>query len=93
MVESLAELATSRFSPWRVNYEWSNDAKSLRELAIKSPWVINDEFIWNFFRSLRILDQGVSFTLTLISFQIGTVRENWLKLRFQKEQIGDQFIY
>ena len=60
MVEALVDLATSKRSPWLQHADWSTDAQSLRELAIKTPWMLNDSFIWNHFKSLNLLDKCVS---------------------------------
>jgi len=60
MVETLVELATSKRSPWLQRHDWSSDAQSLRELAIRTPWIINNEFIWNHFKSLSLVDKCVS---------------------------------
>ena len=65
MVESLIDLATAKQSPWLVSYEWSDEAQYLREVAIKSPWIVDDQFVWSYFRTLRILDKGVSDLIAL----------------------------
>ena len=59
-VEALVDLATSKRSPWLQHADWSNDAQSLRELAIRTPWTLNNTFIWNHFKSLNLLDKCVS---------------------------------
>ncbi|XP_022085876.1 leucine-rich repeat-containing protein 43-like isoform X2 [Acanthaster planci] len=58
--ETLEELISSPFSPYSVDYSWSSEAKQLRDLAVKSPWLINKEFILGHFKSLRIVDKNVS---------------------------------
>ncbi len=58
--EALEELVTSKFSPYSVDYTWSDEAKGLRELAVKSPWLITDDFIHKHFKTLRIVDKNVS---------------------------------
>ena len=58
--ESLQELVTSKFSPWHLDYSWSDEAKELREIAVKSPWLIDNQFVLNHFRTLKIVDKGVS---------------------------------
>ncbi|XP_041348975.1 leucine-rich repeat-containing protein 43-like isoform X2 [Gigantopelta aegis] len=58
--ESLQEYVTSKFSPWHLDYSWSEEAKQLREIAVKSPWLIDDNFILNHFRTIRILDKNVT---------------------------------
>jgi len=60
MVESLVELAMSKQSPWLQDYDWSTDAKSLRELAIRTPWIVNEQFVCNHFKSIRLVDKCVS---------------------------------
>ena len=59
--ETLKELVHTKHSPWNQDYSWSNEAKTLREIAVKSPWLIDDRFILQHFKTLRILDKGVSF--------------------------------
>jgi len=63
MVETLVELATLKRSPWLQRHDWSNDAQSLREVAIRTPWSVNDEFVWNHFKSLHLVDKCVSLCL------------------------------
>ncbi|XP_056009165.1 leucine-rich repeat-containing protein 43-like isoform X3 [Ostrea edulis] len=58
--EKLEEYVTSKSSPWHLDYSWSKEAKKLRELAVKSPWLIDDNFILNFFKTLRICDKDVT---------------------------------
>ncbi|XP_078335232.1 uncharacterized protein LOC111135443 isoform X1 [Crassostrea virginica] len=72
--ENLEEHVTSKSSPWHLDYSWSKEAKKLRELAVKSPWLIDDTFILNFFKTLRICDKDVT-----------EVDENLLKFRALEE--------
>jgi len=65
MVEALVDLSTLKRSPWLQDADWSSDAQSLRELAIRTPWLVTDEFIWNHFKSLYLVDKCVSL-LTVI---------------------------
>ncbi|XP_005091563.1 leucine-rich repeat-containing protein 43 [Aplysia californica] len=58
--ESLQELVSSHFSPWHLDYSWSEEAKKLREIAVKSPWLIDQNFVLNYFKTLRIVDKNVS---------------------------------
>ena len=51
---------TSKYSPYSVDYSWSDEAKGLRELAVKSPWLITPDFIHKHFKTLRIVDKNVS---------------------------------
>jgi hypothetical protein len=68
--EKLEEYVTSKSSPWHLDYSWSKEAKNLRELAVKSPWLIDDNFILNFFKTLRICDKDVSGYLMKITIQV-----------------------
>ncbi|ESP04133.1 hypothetical protein LOTGIDRAFT_237548 [Lottia gigantea] len=58
--ESLQEYVNSKFSPWHLDYSWSEEAKTLREIAVKSPWLIDDRFVLNHFKTLRIVDKNVT---------------------------------
>lgn len=55
---------TSSFSPYSVDYSWSKEAKQLREMAVKSPWLISKEFILRHFQSLRIVDKQVGIEVS-----------------------------
>ncbi|BFZ18537.1 hypothetical protein BsWGS_21575 [Bradybaena similaris] len=57
--EQLAELITCLHSPWCMDYSWSREAHSLRETAIKSPWLINPDFVYSYFRTLNMNDKAV----------------------------------
>lgn len=59
-METLEEYVGSRFSPWHLDYSWSQEARELREIAVKSPWLIDDSFVLNYFKTLRIVDKNVS---------------------------------
>ena len=59
--ETLEELVVSKTSPWNLDYSWSDEAKSLREIAVRSPWLIDERFVLNHFKSLRIVDKRVRF--------------------------------
>ncbi|XP_019925187.3 leucine-rich repeat-containing protein 43 isoform X3 [Magallana gigas] len=72
--ENLEEHVTSKYSPWHLDYSWSKEAKKLRELAVKSPWLIDDSFILSFFKTLRICDKNVT-----------EVDENLLKFKALEE--------
>jgi len=69
MVEALVELATMKRSPWLQHHDWSSDAHSLRELAIRRPWIVTDEFVWNHFKSLYLVDKCVSKCVSYNHFQ------------------------
>ncbi|XP_070205078.1 leucine-rich repeat-containing protein 43-like isoform X2 [Littorina saxatilis] len=58
--EALQELVASKFSPWHLDYSWSDEARELREIAVKSPWLIDTQFVLNHFRTLKIVDKGVT---------------------------------
>ncbi|XP_069135935.1 leucine-rich repeat-containing protein 43-like isoform X3 [Argopecten irradians] len=58
--ETLEEYVGSKYSPWHLDYSWSSEAKGLREIAVKSPWLLDDNFIMNHFQTLRIVDKGVT---------------------------------
>ncbi|CAH1802398.1 unnamed protein product, partial [Owenia fusiformis] len=58
--ELLEEYVKAKKSPWNLDYSWSDEAKQLREIAVKSPWLIDDKFILSHFKTLRIVDKNVS---------------------------------
>jgi len=58
--ETLEEYVGSAKSPWHLDYSWSQEAKELRELAVKSPWLIDDKFVLGYFKTLRIVNKNVS---------------------------------
>lgn len=58
--EALQELVGSYFSPWHLDYTWSDEARALREISVKSPWLIDNQFVLNHFRTLKIVDKGVT---------------------------------
>lgn len=58
--ETLEEAVTDKFSPWNLDYSWSDEAKDLREIAVRSPWLIDERFVLNHFRTLRMIDKGVT---------------------------------
>lgn len=58
--ETLQEYVSSKSSPWHLDYSWSEEAKQLREIAVKSPWLIDDNFILGHFKTLRIVDKDVA---------------------------------
>ena len=57
--ETLEELVTAKQSIWNLDYSWSDEAKELREIAVRSPWLIDDNFVFSHFKTLRITDKGV----------------------------------
>lgn len=58
--ETLREYVTAKHSPWTFDYSWSDEAKALRELAVQSPDSVNNDFIYKHFRTLRILNRGIT---------------------------------
>lgn len=56
----MEEYVGSSKSPWHLDYSWSQEAKELRELAVKSPWLIDDKFVLGYFKTLRIVNKNVS---------------------------------
>ena len=52
----------SKRSPWNQDYSWSDEARGLREVAVRSPWLIDEKFVLGHFKTLRIVDRGVSLT-------------------------------
>ncbi|XP_078599525.1 leucine-rich repeat-containing protein 43-like isoform X2 [Branchiostoma floridae x Branchiostoma japonicum] len=58
--ETLEEFVTLKHSPWNIDCSWSNEARELRELAVKSPWLIDEKFIMKFFKTLKIIDKQIT---------------------------------
>ena len=65
--ETLEEYLGSAKSPWSLDYSWSEEAKQLREIAVKSPWLIDDSFVLNHFKTLRIVDKNVNIVIVVKS--------------------------
>lgn len=59
-VEALMGLVRSSHSPWTMLKDSSAEDRFLRELAIQNPLTIKDTFFYSYFRSLRVVDKGVS---------------------------------
>ncbi|XP_052024601.1 leucine-rich repeat-containing protein 43 isoform X2 [Apodemus sylvaticus] len=59
-VEALLGLVRSNHSPWAMLKDSSVEDRFLRELAIRNPQMIKDTFFYSYFRSLRVVDKGVS---------------------------------
>ncbi|KAL6465749.1 hypothetical protein MHYP_G00258820 [Metynnis hypsauchen] len=57
---ALLELLRSPLSPWQEEGSWSPQALALREVAVKTPEILQGNFIYSFFTILRIVDKGVS---------------------------------
>ncbi|XP_028270766.1 leucine-rich repeat-containing protein 43-like [Parambassis ranga] len=58
--DELLDLLSCPYSPWWNNESWSPQASALRELAVLTPERLHTDFIYNYFTSLRIMDNGVS---------------------------------
>uniref|UniRef100_K7G5T0 Leucine rich repeat containing 43 n=1 Tax=Pelodiscus sinensis TaxID=13735 RepID=K7G5T0_PELSI len=58
--QTLMEFVSSQDSPWALPPDCSPEDQHLRELAVQSPQLIRDNFIFLFYRSLRIVDRGVN---------------------------------
>ncbi|XP_053727291.1 leucine-rich repeat-containing protein 43-like [Synchiropus splendidus] len=56
----LLDLLSCPHSPWKSDESWSPQAAALRRLAVVSPGRVNDTFIFNYFRKLRVVDRHVS---------------------------------
>uniref|UniRef100_G3TH14 Leucine rich repeat containing 43 n=1 Tax=Loxodonta africana TaxID=9785 RepID=G3TH14_LOXAF len=59
-VEALLGLVRSPHSPWALPRDSSEEDCFLRELAIQNPLMIKDAFFYSYFRSLRLVNKGVS---------------------------------
>ncbi|XP_055461993.1 leucine-rich repeat-containing protein 43 [Psammomys obesus] len=59
-VEALLGLVRSHHSPWAMLKDSSAEDCFLRELAIRNPQMIKDTFFYSYFRSLRVVDKGVT---------------------------------
>ncbi len=82
-------------------FSWSKEAEELRQIAIRSPWLIDSNFISNHFKTLRIVDKGVSLLCVLHAlfcsyvlsaaqrdgsvFQVQEIDEHVLKFRHLEE--------
>ncbi|KAM9621909.1 leucine-rich repeat-containing protein 43 [Trichechus inunguis] len=59
-VEALLGLVRSPHSPWALPSDSSAEDCFLRELAIQNPLMLSDVFFCSYFRSLRVVNKGVS---------------------------------
>ena len=59
-MEALLGLVRSNHSPWAMLKDASAEDRFLRELAIQNPLMIKDTFFYSYFRSLRVVNKGVS---------------------------------
>ncbi|XP_033947672.1 leucine-rich repeat-containing protein 43-like [Pseudochaenichthys georgianus] len=58
--DALLDLLTCPHSPWRLDEAWSPQASALRQLAVLQHERLQADFIYNYFTTLRIVDNGVS---------------------------------
>lgn len=56
-IEVLGEFLSS--GTWDTDTNWSNEAASLRRLAVSEPNKIDEQFVWNHFETLRLIDKKV----------------------------------
>ncbi|XP_075034065.1 leucine-rich repeat-containing protein 43 [Mixophyes fleayi] len=67
---ALKDLLTQRSSPWDLDDNCSPESQHIRELAVTSPEVITEQFIYSYFRSVRVVDQEVTeVDAQLLKFQ------------------------
>ncbi|KAM9095542.1 leucine-rich repeat-containing protein 43 [Sarcophilus harrisii] len=59
-VSALLRLVQSRKSPWTHPKDATMEDQYLRELAIHNPLIIEDDFLFSYFTSLRVVDKGVT---------------------------------
>lgn len=82
-IETLQELVSTKHSPWTFDYSWSEEAKSLREIAVKSPEFISDDFIHQHFITLRLTDKGITEVddslLKFTNMEYLTLSANYIK--------------
>ncbi|XP_043924539.1 leucine-rich repeat-containing protein 43 isoform X2 [Protopterus annectens] len=87
--DSLIEYLTEKRSPWALEEEgWSKEILDLKQLLIKSPWLLKETFLYSFFRSLRLVDKNVcdidEWILTLCNLEELTLSANKIsKIQFQ----------
>ncbi|ELU10855.1 hypothetical protein CAPTEDRAFT_191885 [Capitella teleta] len=81
--ETLSELLSAKRSPWNLDYSWSDEAKRLREIAVKSPWLIDNNFIFSHFVTLRLIDRQITVLdeefLKFSNLEELTLSANYLK--------------
>lgn len=82
---ALQDYVTSNISPWHLDYTWSNEAEALRAIAVRSPWLIDKQFVLRHFQTLKIIDRGVS-QMFYTFYALETISEfshfdliNWLQ--------------
>ena len=82
-IETLQEFVSAKHSPWTFDYSWSEEARSLRELAVKHPELISDDFIHQHFKTLRLTDKGITDVddqmLKFSNLEYMTLSANYIK--------------
>lgn len=58
--EALTEFLRCPDSPWALPPDCSPPEQQLRELAVQHPQIVRTSFVCSYFRSLRIVNKGVS---------------------------------
>ncbi|KAG7489265.1 hypothetical protein JOB18_008184 [Solea senegalensis] len=58
--DALLDLLNCPHSPWHHEVSWSPQASGLREVAVLSPERLHKDFIYKYFKTLHIVDKGVS---------------------------------
>ena len=59
-LESLTALVTNPKSPWYSDADWSDELPYLRQLAITEPHKLTPSFLNKSFKTLRLINKGVS---------------------------------
>ncbi|KAG8456080.1 hypothetical protein GDO86_002034 [Hymenochirus boettgeri] len=59
-VDTLQDLLTYSKSPWALGHNWNCESQNLRQLAVKCPESITQQFIYSYFTSLRVVDKEVT---------------------------------
>ena len=57
--EDLLHLIKDKHSPWYIEYDWSNEAKTIRELYLNNSNKLNLKNIEGNFKTLRLVDKNV----------------------------------
>ncbi|KAM5193768.1 leucine-rich repeat-containing protein 43 [Mantella aurantiaca] len=58
--DNLKDLLIQHGSPWELDDDCSLGAQHIRELAVTHPELITEQFIYSYFKSLRVVDQEVT---------------------------------
>lgn len=82
-IETLQEFVSTKHSPWTFDYSWSDEAKSLREIAVKKPELINDSFVHQHFITIRLTDKNIEDVdeqlLKFANLEYLTLSANYIK--------------